>query len=387
MSAWHIVTGEYPPAPGGVSDYCGAVAAGLASAGDEVHVWCPAAGAATADHPGVHVHAIAGAWTRADLRRLDTEINRIPGSRRLLVQWVPHAFGRRSLNIAFCRWIRRRARAGDAVDLMVHEPGLAFGEGGLRHQAAALVHRLMLMLLLGRARRVWVAIPAWTDGIRPWAFGRPDLSFCWLPIPSSIPVCVNDDDVRRARALVEQGNDEIVVGHFSTYSPAIIATLRDVLPALLEAAPRVRCLLLGRGSEEALGRLRAATPHHDRLHAAGSLDASELSCRLQACDLLLQPYPDGASTRRTTLMAALAHGLPVVTTVGRLSEPFWKQSDAVAVAPAGDAAALAQAVARLAAEPERRLRLGASARTVYEARFSLRNVITALRADTCGVAG
>jgi len=387
VTAWHIVTGEYPPAPGGVSDYCGAVAAGLAAAGDEVHVWCPAADGPAVGNPGVQVHAIAGAWTPADLRRLDEALDAFPARRRLLVQWVPHAYGRRSLNIPFCRWIRRRARAGDVVDLMVHEPGLGFGEGALRHHAAAVLHRLMLMLLLGRARRVWVAIPAWTDRIRPWAFGRPDLSFCWLPIPSSIPVCASDGDVRRARALIQQGSDEIVVGHFSTYSSAICETLRDVLPALLDARPRVRFLLLGRGSDQMLGRLREATPHHDRLHAAGALDANELSCRLQACDLLLQPYPDGASTRRTTLMAALAHGLPVVTTVGRLSEPFWKQSDAVAVAPAGDPAALAQAVARLAAEPDRRVRLGASARAVYEARFSLRHVITTLRADTCGVAG
>ena len=43
MTTWHIITGEYPPAPGGVSDYTEAVAAGLAAAGDEVHVWCPAA--------------------------------------------------------------------------------------------------------------------------------------------------------------------------------------------------------------------------------------------------------------------------------------------------------------------------------------------------------
>ena len=41
LDPWHIVTGEYPPARGGVSDYTFAIANGLASAGDEVNVWCP----------------------------------------------------------------------------------------------------------------------------------------------------------------------------------------------------------------------------------------------------------------------------------------------------------------------------------------------------------
>ena len=42
VTRWVLITGEYPPAPGGVSDYSSMVARGLAEAGDEVHVWAPA---------------------------------------------------------------------------------------------------------------------------------------------------------------------------------------------------------------------------------------------------------------------------------------------------------------------------------------------------------
>src|SRR5947209_3461982 len=41
---WHLVTGEYPPRPGGVGDYSALLAAGLAAAGGEVHVWTASAG-------------------------------------------------------------------------------------------------------------------------------------------------------------------------------------------------------------------------------------------------------------------------------------------------------------------------------------------------------
>jgi glycosyltransferase involved in cell wall biosynthesis len=386
VTTWHIITGEYPPLPGGVSDYSQAVAAGLVAAGDAVHVWCPAAPGRTEDGSGVDVHPVAGSWSRGDFDRMDSALAAIPGEKKLLVQWVPHAYGRRSLNVAFCRWLRRRARAGDVLDLMVHEPCLAFGEGSLKHDAAAAMHRLMLALLLSHARRVWVAIPAWAERIRPWAFGRSGLSFCWLPVPSTIPVTGPAEAVSRLRAETLARPDGVVVGHFSTYSPEIRQALHALLPGLLAAMPEMQVELLGRGGEQAAEELRSvAGIDAARVRASGELTATSLSHHLQGCDLLMQPYPDGASTRRTTLMAALAHGVPVVTTVGRLSESFWKDSNAIAAVPAGDMSGVARMVSALAREPERRRRLGSAARTTYEARFSLPHVIEALRADACGV--
>ena len=39
---WHIITGEYPPKRGGVSDYTYLLARALAEAGEDVHIWTPA---------------------------------------------------------------------------------------------------------------------------------------------------------------------------------------------------------------------------------------------------------------------------------------------------------------------------------------------------------
>jgi hypothetical protein len=66
----HIITPEYPPQPGGVSDYTAQVATGLAEAGDEVqvwcpgtHVWCPGTEDASVTGGGVHVHRNLGRIT------------------------------------------------------------------------------------------------------------------------------------------------------------------------------------------------------------------------------------------------------------------------------------------------------------------------------------
>ena len=95
---------------------------------------------------------------------------------------------------------------------------------------------------------------------------------------------------------------------------------------------------------------------------------------------MMQPYPDGVSSRRTSVMAPLAHGVPVVTTEGPLSEPVWRDSGAVVLVPLRDAALLATAVASLASDPARLRDLSSKGRELYDARFDIRHTIAALRA-------
>jgi len=379
-ATWHLITGEYPPAPGGVSDYTERVASGLARAGDTVHVWSGPPATDHIDADGVHVHACGGAWTRADLKRIDQALERVAGPRHLVVQWVPHAFGRRSLNLGFCRWVRQRGLAGDRVDVMAHEPFLAFHEGSWRQDVAAAVHRLMVRELLREARRVWVSVPAWAERLRPWA--PRSATFCWLPVPSNVPLVQGDDlDALRARVA---SRDDVVVGHFGPYDRLQRGDFERLIPKLLDSRPTFQLMMLGRGSDVALEGLRLVAPHlQGQLHATGPLDAASLSRHLQVCDVMLQPYVDGASTRRTTLMAALAHGVPVVTTVGRLSEPFWRDSGAVCAVPAGDFDAVVDATASLVSDVSRRQQLSAAARDLYTARFDITHTITAMRDDRC----
>src|SRR4051794_22490966 len=100
--AWQILTGEYPPRRGGVADYSAQLAAGLAAAGIEVHVWT-SEGGGSSEAPGVNVHPIAGRWSPSDLARLGRALDDFPAPRRLLIQYTPNAWGYRGLNLGFCR--------------------------------------------------------------------------------------------------------------------------------------------------------------------------------------------------------------------------------------------------------------------------------------------
>ena len=290
-----------------------------------MHVWCPPLPEAAASN-GVTVHPTLGRISRRDLRAVDLLLDRFPPPRRLLVQWVPHGFGYRSMNVGFCLWLRQRARRGDRVEIMVHEPYLAFGGGALRWTAAASVHRVMTVILARAACRIWIAIPDWERRWRPYALGR-DVPFAWLPIPSSLAEPA-PDDVRRVRdryarggrsdrgpsGLVRKRRDARVVGE-PARDPGAVAELRR------------RCCSV----RTVDGFLSAARSRSSAARLADARDRSRSPPRRSlstcgACDLLVQPYPDGISSRRTSAMAGLALGVPVVTTTGHLTEPLWAET-------------------------------------------------------------
>jgi len=114
-----------------------------------------------------------------------------------------------------------------------------------------------------------------------------------------------------------------------------------------------------------------------RVAAPGRLPREALSIHLQACDVAVQPYPDGVSARRTTAMAALANGVPMVSSGGAFTEPQW-QAAGIALAPAPDPAALAAAALDLLDDAPRRRRLAGAGAALYEREFSMRRTLAVL---------
>ena len=375
MAVIHLITPEFPPARGGVADYTRTLAEGLAAAGDDVHVWCPQG--AVADHDGFTVHAELGSFRRGDLQRTGEMLDRFTAPRRVIVQWVPHGYGRRSMNLPLCFWLLQRSRRGDRIELMVHEPFLAFAENGIVHAAIAAVHRAMTVVLLRAACRVWTSIPAWEGKWRPYTLGR-RLPFAWLPIPSNLhaPDAATVDAIR-ARLRVDA---ECVVGHLGSYGPTVTSLLAPMALDVLTRNPRLKLVLIGNHSDRMRSTLCAGHQDlSDRVVATGYVSDEELSAYVAACDLLVQPYPDGVSSRRTTTMAGLRLGVPIVTTTGHLTETFWAASSLVRLVPVGDARAMSLAVEGVLADPAEQKRLASCARAYYDQSFDLRRTVETLR--------
>ena len=330
IGSWHLVTGEYPPQRGGVGDYTAMLARALSDVEHQVHVWAPPGDAGSASSP--QVHRLPDVFRGDGLRMLDAELDACVAPRTVVIQYVPQAFGMRGMNVAFCRWARQRARrTGDDVRVMFHEPYYPFTPWPPHQNLLAITNRLMAVLLLSSARIAYVSTTAWISRLRRYA--PRGLSFTWLPIPSSIPAAADRDGVVAVRRrLVPTGSMQLV-GHFGTYGLLVASTIQRTFSALLHADPKVRVCLLGTGSDAAARALEAQDPvYSGRVFGMGYQTPQEVATHLQACDLVVQPYADGVSGRRTTLMAALSNGVAVVTNRGAGTEELWTQTEAVAFA-------------------------------------------------------
>lgn len=379
---WVILTGEYPPQPGGVSDYTRRISRGLAMQGDEVRIYAPACTEPTPKDAGVEVVRLPGHFGPAALRILSGALQDLSGPHRILVQYVPHAFGWKSMNLLFCLWLYRHRR--ESIWVMFHE--VAFPRGTFwtfKRNLLAAVTRRMAILVARSTERVLVSIPAWELPLRKWV---PKLgNVTWCPIPSNTPEHSEPSEAEHIHASLCPMDGGQVIGHFGTYGHEIASQLSMILPPLLEENPARVALLLGRGGPAFTGKIKAKHPRlTSRLVAPGELSPAEVANHLSACDLLVYPFPDGASSRRTSLMAGLALGLPIVTTEGALSEPLWRESQAVALVSVGAPELATEAVNSLLADPERRIGLGARAARLYREQFSLARTIATLRTATEG---
>ena len=378
MTRWAILTGEYPPQPGGVADYTRLVAGKLAAAGDAVEVYAPACPGLESADPGVTVHRLPGNFGPRTLRALDAGL---VGTRpdRILIQYVPHAYGWKAMNLPFAAWVANRARRIAPVWVMAHEVVFPFAGWPPSHALLGGATALMARLVLATAERVFVSIPAWESRIRRLCPQCPAAE--WLPIPSNVPAEADPEEVAAVRRRYGPDADVPLVGQFGTFGDPVGDVRGPAVAEFLARRPVARMLLVGRGTDRFARHLAAVYPSLiGRVSATGELAADRLSAHVRACDLMLQPYPDGVSSRRTSVMAGLANGVPVATNLGVLSEPLWARTTGVAVAASPDPVRLAAVAGRiLDLSPADRAALGRRGAELYRATFTVERVIDALR--------
>lgn len=368
---WHLVTGEFPPGGGGIADYAALLAQALAAAGDEVHVWCPGIEGGFTD--GYERHPLPDRFGPPSRQALEQGMRRRPGT--LLLQYVPNALGARGANLGFCRWLRDYGRTID-VRVMFHEPYFYFTVHRPWRNALAVAQRWMARALVQGSSVVYVSTERWKPYLD--AVTRVD-RVTVLPIPSTIPRADAPDASQSWRERIG-GARSPVIGHFGTYGADVGGELAAVLPGLARRFPEVRVALLGGGGPEFASRLSDGdTSLAPRIWSSGRLAPRDMASAIAACDLLLQPYPDGVTTRRTSVMAGLRNSVATITTSGLLTEPIWSETGAAALVPVGDTARLERTVERLLGDTAAREVQAARGCAAYDACFSIVHTVARLR--------
>jgi glycosyltransferase involved in cell wall biosynthesis len=390
---WCVVTCEYPPLDGGVSDHTHHLVAALAAQGDVVDVWCPTPPAPPTDDAeparapeiaGVTVHVLPSRFGPGAISLLRRELRALPPDTRVLVQWVPTAFGWRMMNLPFALMLLRIP--GRRLELYVHEVGWDIGRETARRALAGIVHRVMTFCAARSSRRVYVTTPAWQDrlsllGARALPANE---EATWVPVPSNVPDRVDASRVTELRrALLAGGRQQrVLVGHFGTFGRFHVALMPHVVARILDEAGDSTFVLVGRGGQALRDFVAKERPElAARIVATGGLPPEDVALHLAACDLLVQPYEDGASTRRGSLMAGVALGRPTIANRGRSTEDLWSAERAVQLTDSFAPHAFAGAVTKLLADATLRERLAENARRIHAERFAISRTVAALRAE------
>jgi glycosyltransferase involved in cell wall biosynthesis len=360
------VTPEYPPGAGGIGDYVELVAGRLAALGDRVIVHARAQGARV-ETPGVKVCLLPDEFGSGTTRALEAAWRELPDDAVIFVQYVPQGFGMKGMNVPFARWLGRQTRR---VWIMFHEVVYPFERGQpFKHDFLAAVTRVMLHQSTQRAERAFVSTPAWEPFLARWM--RSDLRCEWLPIPATITFDGRPATPESARPSV---------AHFGTYGDLVKRPLERILSPLLERNSELELVLLGRGSEKFRDELCAAHPRTSgRIRATGPAEPEQVASELNRAWVTVFPFAEGATTRRTSLMAALSAGAVVVTTHGWCTEWFWRGCGGVELVEPDAPLRAVEAVERLVGDPSRRRELRLRARALYDERFHLDRLVDHLR--------
>jgi hypothetical protein len=280
----------------------------------------------------------------------------------------------------FAPWLApalARARLGRPalpLGVVVHERYVPVG--GLRATLVGLWQRAQFRAVLSTATVAFGSTDPWTARMR----GETRAPVSRIPICSNIP----DARMRRESMRAELGltSSSLCVATFGNRHPTrLTGHIESAVRALADAGLAVTLLNLGSEPPTFPGAQRLV-----RVVAPGRLDAARLAEYMACADLYLAAFSDGVSTRRTTVMAALQHGLPIVGTDGHLTGPGMRgAADAITLTPASDEATFAAAAVALAHDSATRSRQGAAARRLYERDYdwpvACRVALAGLRAD------
>lgn len=385
-----LVSGEYPPDVGGVGDHTCRLAGELTARGHMVQVVTTAVhsrpGAGGAGGPGgLPQPEVWRAISRWDWRILATlpRLARRGAWDVLHIQYQTGAYALHPAINLLPGWLARvhpGGGAGDgrrtgppAVVTTFHDlrvPYLFPKAGALRQLAVRHLARASQGAIAAAAEDVR-RLAEWTRPLpRPPAIAH-------VPLGNSLdtpPPPDFDPGAWRARLGIPAGAS--LAGHFGFINRSkAVDALVGAVAQLAGEGRDLHLLMIGdpAGASDPTNAVYLAEVRRQigalglagRVHWTGFGPPATVAGWLRCLDVAVLPFRDGASLRRTSILAAWSQGLPVVTTAPADAGI----GPAALVVPLADAATLAAAMRTLLDDPVRRRALGlAGAR--YATRFS-----------------
>jgi polysaccharide biosynthesis protein PslF len=367
-----LVSGEFPPMQGGVGDYTREIGLALADLGCQVQV-LTSVHAGPAD--GLVVLPLVERWGWGSWRVV-LDVIRRESPDVVHVQYQAAAYAMHPAVNLLPRRLRlwRRRHPGISHPLTVvtfHDLKVPY----LFPKAGPL--RPWVIEELARSSDLVVTTNRADFERLDQALGAPP---ALIPIGSNIKPCLPqgyDRDAWRARWGV--GAEDVLLCFFGFINDrkgvdTLLLALRDLVSH--QAGARPFLLMIGgqTGASDPtnvayLAKMQALIADldlEDRVLWTGYVPAEEVSASFMAADLCVLPFRDGVSLLHGTLHAALAHGVPIVTTRPAVDIPELAHGRNVYLVPRQDPQALARAIQQLAGDASLRRTLGEGAGALSE---------------------
>ncbi len=315
-----IITGEYPPMKGGVGAFTREVCKAMTQAGHEPRVFTRVAGD-DKDTKEVPVTAkVKGRWSRADNRAAAAwaEQHRLDA---VNIQFQTAAYD--------LRWpihILPKALAKQVPCFVtfhdLREPYLFPKAGKLRqHAVQKLAADATGVIATDRMDEKTLRESWQIRNVR------------WIPIGSNVTTNTPPGYNReRWRSQMNVEPTDLLISYFGFLNESKGGeTLIHALATLHERGISSKLVMIGdrAGSSDPTNyayaqQIDALIKHYklqDAVHWSGFVENEAVSAYFGASDICVLPYRDGVSLRRGTLMAALAHGMPIITTHPQIYVP------------------------------------------------------------------
>ncbi len=351
---------EYPPAAGGIADYTGKLTEALAERGFDTRVLTSIRPTGL-EGPGVSVAASVQHWDRrlwsaaaAEIRAfrpdvLHIEYQYVMYEGHPAIAWLP----------AIQRARLRRPYIVTTLHDMTPPPLGPRWAGRLAFEALLLTTD-------------WLIVT--TDANLRGAVRRPGLArrTSLVSVGSNITVHPIDDSGRKAdRASILRHPGAALLVYFGLIRRGKgLEALIDAVTAMRRRSVEVELAIVGdigdgerierQAYREDLIRQTRELGLEGAVHMLGHLPEPRVSAVLQSCDLVVLPFEHGASPGHTTVLAALSHGAPLLTTRSSATPAAFEDAMALVDAPP-DAPRLAEAIEQLMADPARTRALAARA--------------------------
>jgi len=296
-------------------------------------------------------------WRSLMLGRFDVLIGTSPQFFCTVATWIAASLGRTP-------WV---FELRDLWPESIHAVGAARAYMPLK-----MLERLEL-LMYAQARSVVCVSEAFVRNLVSRGVPTSKISF----VPNGVDTAMWTAGVRaKGRAKLDAGESDIIVSYIGTVGMAHdIGTVLDAARLLGRERPRLRFVIIGDGAEREALAARARAEGLDNVTFTGLVPRAEIPDYLAASDVslvTLKPSDLFKTVLPSKMFESMAAARAIVLAVdGEARQVLERAGAGLAVAP-GNAAALADAVRRLAADPELRQTLGAAGSRFVERDFSRR---------------